>query len=150
MTRKTIIAPLTAALLVTGCVGLGETEEKALWDTAIRDARNAPKAVHLGYLQCYALPDYDKDSCRRRIKDRPVERQKANTWEYIRPYDYEAERLGFTAFLKDHGKRCSGIDQGVRYNSDKKAFIAKCKDGNDYLMRFDRKTETWSVLADAS
>jgi len=101
------------AIILSGCVAFSEAEMRALKDAGIAAAKSAPKEMHLAYLQCYSLPRSKKPSCRRSIKDRPIERQQANSWEFIRPYDYEAERQGFIHFLRDHGKTCAGIDEGA-------------------------------------
>lgn len=104
--------------------------KQALHDRAITDARKQPKEIHLAYLQCYALRDIDKDNCKQKIKWTIEGRKDASTWEYILPFDYAVERLGFKAFLKDQGKTCSGVEQGPKYNSKIKAYDVFCKDGS--------------------
>ncbi|MCB2081550.1 MAG: hypothetical protein H6908_03510 [Hyphomicrobiales bacterium] len=136
---------LTIPITLAACTTLGNVEKQALHDRAIADARSQPKEIHLAYLQCYALRDVDKDSCKRKVKQTIEGRNGASTWEYILPFDYEAERLGFQAFLRDHGKSCAGIDKGPEFNSDTKAYDVICTDGHRYAMRFDYKNEQWEL-----
>lgn len=142
---KRFITTGTLTLALTACTTLGDVEKQALHDRAIADARSQPKEIHLAYLQCYALRDVDKDFCKRKVKSTIEGRKDASTWEYILPFDYEVERLGFQAFLRDHGKSCAGIDKGPEFNSDIKAYDVICTDGNHYAVRFDYKNEKWEM-----
>ena len=135
----------TIPVALAACTTLGDVEKQALHDRAIADARSQPKEIHLAYLQCQALRDYDKDSCKQKIKWTIDGRKDASTWEYILPFDYEVERLGFKAFLRDQGKTCSGVEQGPKYNSEIKAYDVLCKDGGQYAMRFDSAIGKWKL-----
>lgn len=97
------------------------------------------------YLQCYPLRDIDKKDCKRKAKKLTTDRQHAVTWDYILPFDYEVERLGFKAFLRDQGKPCAGVDQGPQYNKEANAYKVICTDGNQYSMRFDRNVLAWEL-----
>lgn len=131
---------------LAACTTLGDTEKNALRDRAIADARNQSKEVHLAYLQCYALRDLDKKDCKRTAKKLTTGRQHAVTWDYILPFDYEAERLGFKTFLHDAGKKCAGVNEGPKYNKDSNAYDVICTDGNQYGMRFDREISKWHLI----
>lgn len=141
---KKLIA-LTIPIALSACVGMGETEKTALKEAAIEAARNQSKEVHLAYLQCYPLRDFDKKDCKRKAKKLTTDRQHAVTWDYILPFEYEVERLGFKAFLRDQGKPCAGVDQGPQYNKEANAYEVICTDGNQYSMRFDRNVLAWEL-----
>ena len=128
--KHTILLVSVAAL--SACTTLGEAESRALSQQAMLDARSENKEVHLAYLQCYGLPKTDKKSCRRKAAALTQSgRSDANAWDYILPFDYEAERLGFAAFLKDAGKPCAGVDQGPQYNDQSKACLLYTSDAAD-------------------
>ena len=144
--KKTLTIITTMAAL-SACTTLGEVESEALSKQAMLDARAEKPEVHLGYLQCYGLPQSDKKSCRRKAaKLTQIGRDTANTWDYILPFDYEAERLGFKAFLNDAGKKCAGVDQGPQFNEATKAYDVHCTDGNQYGMRFDSEKSEWELV----
>jgi len=141
--KKTTI--LFSLLALTGCLTMGEVEKQALTERGIADARKAPKEEHLAYLNCYPLDRGDKDSCRRKIQTNPLTKT-AITWDYIRPYQYESEKLGFIQFLSDNGKTCSGLDNGPEFNREKRAYEVICKGSNRYFVRFDYKNEAWKMV----
>ena len=144
MKKSLLLLSITA---LSACTTLGEVEKEALRDRAIADAKKQPKEVHLAYLQCYGLSDSDKKSCRRKAAQLAISgRKDASTWDYILPFDYEAERLGFKTFLKDAGKRCAGVDQGPQYNKETNAYDVICTDGNQYQMRFDGSASAWELV----
>lgn len=143
--KKSLTIMTMAAL--SACTTLGGVEKEALRDRAIADARQQPKEMHLAYLQCYGLNQSDKKSCRSKAAQLAASgRKDASTWDYILPFDYEAERLGFKAFLKDAGKRCAGVDQGPQYNKETNAYDVICTDGHQYQMRFDSKATSWELV----
>lgn len=143
--KKTLAIATLAAL--AGCTTLGDVEKEALRDRAIADAKAQPKEMHLAYLQCYGLSQSDKKSCRRTASRLATSgRVDASTWDYILPFDYEAERLGFQTFLKDQGKRCAGVNQGPQYNQKSNAYDVICTDGHQYGMRFDREKSAWELV----
>ena len=142
MKKSLTLLTITA---LSACTTMGDVEKEALKQAAINAAKNQSNEVHLAYLQCYALRDLDKKDCKRAAKKLTTDRQGAITWEYILPFDYEVERLGFKAFLQDAGKKCSGVDKGPKFNSDSKAYDVLCTDGNQYGMRFDYKESMWKL-----
>ncbi len=138
----TYLLPLT----LSACMNFSDVEKQALSDRAISDARKQPRQVHLAYLQCYALENVDKDFCQRTIRDGIEGSKSASSWEYILPFDYEAEKLGFATFLREHGKACKGINEGSQYNKEKKAYNVRCNDGHNYSMRFDYEGKKWKIV----
>lgn len=143
MKKSLLLLSITA---VSACTTLGDVEKEALRDRAIADARKQSKETHLAYLQCYALRDIDKKDCKREAKTLTTDRQTAVTWDYILPFDYEAERLGFKAFLNNAGKKCAGINEGPKFNQAIKAYDVHCTDGNQYGMRFDSEKLEWELV----
>ena len=140
--KKSLLLLSVAA--ISGCTMYGEAETRALKNGAIADAKKASQEEIEGYLQCYALPDSDKDSCRRRTK-RSNARQSASTWEYIRPYDAEIERQSFVHFLRKNNKKCDGMKKLPAFNKEKKAYQVTCNKGNTYFMSFDRENNKWQL-----
>lgn len=144
---KKSLTIISAMAALSACTTLGDVEKEALRDRGIADARLQPKEMHLAYLQCYGLNQSDKKSCRRKAAQLATSgRNDASTWDYILPFDYEAERLGFKAFLKDAGKSCAGVDQGPQYNKEANAYDVICTDGNQYQMRFDGSASAWELV----
>lgn len=141
--KKTLLCML-AGVSLSACT-TSTTEKEILQSTAIDDAKKAPRELHLGYLNCYALPEVDKKSCRRRVGHSHERRAGASSWDYILPFDYEPERLGFAVFIRDKGKSCDRVDEGPRYNEKQKAYVVKCVGGQSYLMRFDRDKAEWQL-----
>ena len=135
----------STVLALAGCAFIGETESRVLEAGAVADIRAAPVAVHLAYLQCYGLPEPEEAICRRRMDNLPLERQNARNREYIWPYEAEAVRLGFAAFLTNQGQPCPAIETDPQYDRKRKEFTVTCVGGHNYRMRFDRKTEKWSI-----
>ncbi|MCH2546571.1 MAG: hypothetical protein MK052_03020 [Alphaproteobacteria bacterium] len=143
--KKSLTIMTMAAL--SACTTLGSVEKEALRDRGIADARLQPKEMHLAYLQCYGLNQSDKKSCRRKAAQLATSgRKDASTWDYILPFDYEAERLGFKAFLQDQGKKCASVNEGPKYNTDSNVYDVICTDGNQYQMRFDGSASAWELV----
>lgn len=141
--KKTLLCMLAGASL-SACT-TNSTEKEILQSAAISDAKTASKELHLGYLNCYALPDVDKKNCRSRVSHTHKRRVGASSWDYILPFDYESERLGFAAFLRGKGKSCKGVHDGPKYDQDKKGYVVNCAGGQRYLMRFDRQKGEWQL-----
>ncbi len=133
-------------LTLSGCMNFSEVETQALYDRAIADSRKQPKSIHLAYLHCYALPDLDKDSCQRAIRKNIDGAKNASSWEYIRPFDHESERLGFVSFLRDRGKNCKAVNEGPKYNNQQKSYDVNCADNHHYKMRFDYENQKWKIM----
>jgi len=152
MKKITILTSLTAVVAtistLSGCAMYSMAEKEALAKGAISDIRGKPKEVHLAYLKCYALEESKKDTCRHAV-ERNHNLQDiitSSSWEYVLPYRYEAERLGFAQFLRDNGRTCKGINKGLLYNKEAKAYEAVCTGGNAYKMRFNRKAGQWVIV----
>ena len=143
--KKSLLLPLALVLLNTSCAMLGERELQLIEEGAIKDAKLAPEAVHLAYLQCYPFPDYKKRDCQQAISNLPIARKAASTWEYIRAYEMEAEKQGFTAFLKNEGKFCQSILEKPKYSKAYGSFIVECTNGHSYFMSFDQEREKWMI-----
>lgn len=143
---KTRLLTLLTAFTLAACTSLGPTETEALRRAATDAARRAPKALHLGYLQCYPLGGNSKDRCRRGIKVVSEERRNAVSWEYVLPFDHEAERQGFAAFLRDAGQTCAEVREGPLFDAEKQAYVVNCAAGRQYLMRFDAREARWGVV----
>jgi len=131
--------------VLTSC-STSKTEIQAMRTGAIVDARNAPKELHLEYLNCYPLPRLEKNRCICKAATKTNITHDASSWDYIHPYNYEAEKLGFIAFIQDQGKKCDGLDQGVLFSEKEKSYIVNCIDGNRHLMKFDRENKQWSLI----
>lgn len=141
--KKTLLCLLAGASL-SACT-TNTTEKEILQSTAIDDARKAPKELHLGYLNCYALPEVDNKNCQSLVGHTHRRRAGASSWDYILPFDHEAERQGFATFLRDKSKSCERVNDGPKYEPDKKAYVVNCTGGERYLMRFDRKKGEWQL-----
>lgn len=140
------LSALAIPIALSACINMGDTEKTALKNAAIESAINQSKEVHLAYLQCYALRDIDKKDCKRAAKRLTTDRQDAVTWDYILPFEYEAERLGFRTFLQEAGKSCDGVHQGPKYNKETNAYDVICTDDNQYRMRFDYEKAEWVLM----
>ena len=132
-------------LILTACTHTTTAETQTLHDKAIVDAKRQPKSIHLAYLKCYALQEAAKISCIRVIRDSISDINDMASWEYIHPFDYEAEKLGFAAFLRDHGKVCQHINDGPQYDRTKQVYDVRCSDNYHYSMRFNYKNNVWLI-----
>ncbi|MCH2547394.1 MAG: hypothetical protein MK052_07285 [Alphaproteobacteria bacterium] len=142
---KTILTIALSSCLAA-CNTTSTTEAIVLKEGAIADVRKADKEIHLGFLKCYALPSNDKDNCQRIVGKNHARYEGASSWDYIRPFRYEAERMGFKAFLNDQGKLCNAVNEGPRYDENIKAFQVQCSSGEHYAMQFDRKEMQWKLV----
>ncbi len=143
--HKTLLT-ITLSGCLAACNTTSTTESIVLKEGAIADARKADKEIHLGFLKCYALPSSDKDNCQRMVGKNHVRYEAASSWDYIRPFRYESERLGFHAFLNDHGKSCKAVSEGPRYNKETNVFDVRCDSGEHYAMQFDQKEMQWQLV----
>lgn len=144
---KKFIASIASIAVLTGCAMMGDVEAEIVKKRAIEDARELPKDIQLGYLTCFAYwDDYIQDKCHNILKPHTSQNnQNAQNWEYILEHRYEAERLGFVAFLKDNGKACAGIDETPEYKRLDNAYVVNCTDGNGYKMAFNHGEGIWRV-----
>ena len=65
---------------------------------------------------------------------------------YTNNYVYQLEKLGFMQFLKNKGAVCDKITEGPKYTSETESYVAKCTDGNIYLLKFDYDENTWLLV----
>ena len=142
---KKILVTTIASLSLAACSTLGETEISALKQAGINDARQADTNMHLAFLQCYALQEVDKKFCQREAGGVNENYKHAITWDYIRPFRYEAERLGFKAFLNQQGKSCDNVNEGPQYQQKNRTYQVNCTNGNQYSMRFDYRESQWHL-----
>lgn len=146
----TITLKATAAGLLIGAglaaCSMSETETLALKEAAVQHARQTDKALQLAYLDCYALSDLDKDRCRRKLGRHIKSRADASRWEYIRPFEYEMERLGFAVFLRGKKQPCAGVNQGPQYDKQQNAYAVQCTSDQQYFMRYDREPGQWVLV----
>ena len=143
---KKILLTTVTCLSLSACVGFGKTETEILKAAAINDARQAGTKLHLAFLQCYALKDVDKKSCQTAAGNTNQRYADAVNWEYIRPFRYEAERLGFKAFLNNKNKACQTLNEGPQFNTETKNYAVNCAKGKTYHMRFDYKKGQWHLV----
>ncbi len=143
--HKTLLTIAISGCLAA-CNSTSTTESIVLKEGGIADARKADKEIHLGFLQCYALPSSDKDNCQRMVGKKHARYEGASSWDYIRPFRHESERLGFYSFLNDQGKSCDAVSEGPRYDKETNAFDVRCDSGEHYAMRFDRKAMQWQLV----
>ncbi|MCA9243653.1 MAG: hypothetical protein KDA32_06865 [Phycisphaerales bacterium] len=111
---------------------------------AVADARSQPERLHLAYLDCYPLPRGAKRRCIAAIAGNTASRVAARSRAYTTAFGYEAERLGFRAFLRDLDKPCAAINDGPLYNVKKNAYHVECVDGHRYDMRYDESG--WTLV----
>ena len=140
---KKILLSTVTCLTLTACVGFGKTETAILKSAAINDARQAPKELHQAFLKCYALKDVDKKRCQRTAGETNQRYKDASNWEYILPFRYEAERIGFKEFLNEKGKTCSELNKGPKFDSKLKVYVVECSNDNQYHMRWDSQESAW-------
>lgn len=133
------------SIILAACTNLSNAEKSAITQKAIADARESSKEIHFGYLNCYPLEKLEKDNCKRQIKNMAANRKDAISWDYILPFDFEAERIGFVAFLHEQKKICSGINQGPQFSDKLDGYGIDCTDGNHYIMRFDYDRKKWEL-----
>ena len=55
-----------------------------------------------------------------------ISKKKISDKDYVQEFTFEAEKQGFTDFLKDHNKECSKIEEGPLYKTDVAAYEVKC------------------------
>ena len=134
---------LSACALMTG----ETTESRVLKEAAIADAHTAPKELKLDYIRCYALDDGDKEKCHNILGNQFEKRKNASSWDYVRPFEAEMEREGFAAFLRDHGKICTSIEENPKPVSITDGIYSfTCKGGQTYKMSFERSGLNWGLV----
>jgi hypothetical protein len=132
----------TLSIILSSCVlsscGKGEIVK---WDTqkeqAIIDAELTDTQTRLDYLQCYALASREKSKCLLKLNNKNIKPELIKHHFYTNNYVYQLEKLGFMQFLKNKGVVCDNIMEGPKYTSETESYIAKCTNGNIYLLKFD-------------
>lgn len=142
--KKTLLTTITC-LGLTACVGFGKTETEVLKAAAINDAKQAPKELHQAFLQCYGLKDVDKKGCQRAAGSSHERYVNASNWEYILPFRYEAERMGFKDFLNGKGKACTELNEGPKYDPKQKVYVVHCSNNKQYNMRWEWQKGSWQL-----
>ena len=49
-------------------------------------------------------------------------------------------------FLKNKGAVCDKIMEAPIYTSETESYVAKCTDGNIYLLKFDYQQDKWLLV----
>ncbi|MCE2731301.1 MAG: hypothetical protein LW599_04350, partial [Rickettsiaceae bacterium] len=118
-----------------------EEKEQALIDAEFTDTQ-----TRLDYLQCYALTSQEKSKCLLKLNNKKIKPELIKHHFYTNNYVYQLEKLGFMQFLKNKGAVCDKIAEGPKYTSETESYVAKCTDGNIYLLKFDYEESKWLFL----
>ena len=142
----TTLSVILSSGILSSC-GKGETDK---WDAqkepAFIDAESTDTQTRLDYLQCYALASREKSKCLLKLNNKNIKPELINHHIYTKNYVYQLEKLGFIQFLKNKGAACDKITEGPIYTSETESYVAKCTDGNIYLLKFDYDENTWLFL----
>jgi len=141
----------TLSIILSSCVlsscGKGETDK---WNTqkeqAFIDAESTDTQTRLDYLQCYALASREKSKCLLKLNNKNIKPELINHHIYTKNYVYQLEKLGFMQFLKNKGAVCDKIIEGPKYTSETESYVAKCTNGNNYLLKFDYEKSKWLLI----
>jgi hypothetical protein len=110
------------------------------------NAKSMIAEVHNAYLHCYPLNASAKNACLKELALKYIsEKQKINS-EYVRAFQFEAEKLGFKHFLNDLKLPCEQVNGGPEFIEAKKAYLVKCVPNHQYHMQFDYKDKKWIIL----
>ena len=107
-------------------------------------ATNSSDNIHLAYLQCYALQD--KQVCLIKLAAEYIDKKYQQDEEYKTAFQYEAEKLGFLAFLRKQNLPCKSISKGPKFIDQEKAYQVICDCNHHYLMRFDYAKKEWKLI----
>ena len=142
----TTLSVILCSGILSSC-GKGETDK---WDAqkeqAIKDAESTNAQTRLDYLQCYALASREKSKCLLNLNNKNIKPELLKHLMYTKNYVYQLEKLGFMQFLKNKGAVCDKIMEGPKYTSETESYIAKCRDGNIYLLKFDYEQDKWLLV----
>jgi hypothetical protein len=142
----TTLSIILASGILASC-GKGETDK---WNTqkeqAFIDAELTDTQTRLDYLQCYALASREKSKCLLKLNNKNIKPELINHHIYTKNYVYQLEKLGFRQFLKNKGAVCDNIMEGPKYTSETESYIAKCTNGNIYLLKFDYEESKWLLI----
>ena len=142
----TTLSIILSSGILASC-GKGETDK---WDAqkeqAIIDAELTDSQTRLDYLQCYALASQEKSKCLLKLNNKNIKPDLINHHIYTKNYVYQLEKLGFRQFLKNKGAVCDKIIEGPKYTSETESYVAKCTNGNIYLLKFDYEEDKWLLM----
>ena len=142
----TTLSIILSSGILSSC-GKGETDK---WDAqkeqAINDAESTAVQTRLDYLQCYALASREKSKCLLKLNNKNIKPELLKHLMYTKNYVYQLEKLGFMQFLKNKAAVCDKIMEGPKYTSETESYVAKCRDGNIYLLKFDYEEDKWLLL----
>lgn len=137
---------ILTSLLLSSC-GQDTFDE---WDKArqqaILDSRQLGEDIHNRYFKCYALPHLKKAVCIQSLKTHNIDQKWQNNIHYTSAFQYEAERLGFLDFLKQHHLSCDYIERGPKFINVDQAYKVICQNGNSYNLKFNYNTQEWSLV----
>jgi hypothetical protein len=142
----TTISVILSSGILTSC-GKGEIEK---WEEdkeqALIDAKFTDTQTRLDYLQCYALVVQEKSKYLLKLNNKNIKPELIKHHFYTNNYVYQLEKLGFMQFLKNKGAVCDRITEGPKYTSETESYVAKCTNGNVYLLKFDYEESKWLFL----
>ena len=142
----TTLSVILCSGILSSC-GKGETDK---WDAqkeqAITNAESTNAKTPLDYLQCYALASREKSKCLLNLNNKNIKPELLKHLMYTKNYVYQLEKLGFMQFLKNKAAVCDKIMEGPKYTSETESYVAKCRDGNIYLLKFDYEQDKWLLV----
>jgi hypothetical protein len=142
----TTLSVILSSAILSSC----ERDEIQKWEEekeqAITDAEFTDAQTHLDYLQCYALSSQEKSKCLLKLNNKKIKPELIKHHFYTNNYVYQLEKLGFVQFLKNKGAVCDRITEGPKYTSETESYVAKCRDGNIYLLKFNYEEDKWLLV----
>ena len=142
----TALSVILSSGILSSC-GKGEIEK---WEEekeqALIDAEFTDTQTRLDYLQCYALSSQEKSKCLLKLNNKNIKAELIRHHFYTNNYVYQLEKLGFMQFLKNKGAVCDNLMEGPKYTSETESYIAKCTNGNIYLLKFDYEESKWLLI----
>ena len=142
----TTLSIILASCVLSSC-GKSETDK---WDAqkeqAFIDTESTDTQTRLDYLQCYALSFQEKSKCLLKLNNKNIKPELIKHPFYTNNYVYQLEKLGFVQFLKNKGAVCDKIMDGPIYTNQTESYVAKCTNGNVYLLKFDYEESKWLFL----
>jgi hypothetical protein len=147
---KKIQITALSVILSSGILSSCGKDEIEKWeeekDQALIDAEFTDTQTRLDYLQCYALSSQEKSKCLLKLNNKKIKPELLKHHFYTNNYVYQLEKLGFMQFLKNKGAVCDKITEGPKYTSETESYVAKCRDGNIYLLKFDYDEDKWLLV----
>jgi hypothetical protein len=97
-----VITAIIFFIFFSSCSRSEIDQQNKIKEHAISDAQNADLEIHQAYLQCYALNHQDKNNCVKVLASINIQQQWKDNYHYTKAFQYEAEKLGFVKFLRNH------------------------------------------------